>query len=142
MENNLSAQAAAVNQALNITGELIPLVEKAEKHLSSARNWSFLDVLGGGMFVDLIKHMKLGNATQIMDRVNYLMEELQRTLGSINIPEDYRMNVGGFLTFADFFFDNAFMDAFMTSKILSSISQVRDLKQKLYTLRDRLEQMR
>ena len=137
--NEPSVNHVAVNEALNITRELIPLVEIAEKHLSSARNWSFLDVLGGGMLVDLIKHMKLGNATQLMDRVNYLMQRLQQVLGSINMPQDYSMNVGGFLTFADFFFDNALMDAFMTSKILSSINQVRELKEKLYTLKQKLE---
>ena len=138
---NEPVNRAAINEALQITNELIPLVEDAERHLSSARNWSFLDVLGGGFLTDLIKHSKLGNATQIMDRVNYLMQRLQHVLGSINIPEDYRMNVGGFLTFADFFFDNAFMDAFVTSKILSSISQVRDLKQKLFTLKSKLQSL-
>ena len=137
--NDVSVNRVAINEALSITNELIPLVEKAEKHLSSARNWSFLDVLGGGMFIDLIKHMKLGNAGQVMDRVNTLMQRLQRVLGSINMPQDYTMNVGGFITFADFFFDNALMDALVTSKILTSINQVRDLKTKLYSLKQRLE---
>ena len=117
-------------------------MEEAERHLSSARNWSFLDVLGGGFIVDLIKHSKLGNASNVMNEVNYLMQRLQHVLGAINIPQDYTMNVSGFLTFADFFFDNAFMDAFMTSKILTSINQVRDLKNKLYTLKSRLEDIR
>ena len=137
--NDVSVNRVAVGEALNITNELIPLVEKTEKHLSSARNWSFLDVLGGGLLVDLIKHSKLGNASQTMDRVNVLMQRLQKVLGSINMPQDYTMNVGGFLTFADFFFDNALLDAFMTTKILSSINQVRDLKQRLYTLKNKLE---
>lgn len=141
MGNEPAVNNAAINEALNITNELIPLVGKAEKHLSSARNWSFFDVLGGGLLTDIIKHSKLGNASALMEQVNNLMERLHNVLGSISITEDYRMNVDGFLTFADVFFDNAFMDAYMTSKILSSISQVRDLKKKLYTLRDRLEQM-
>ena len=137
--NDVSVDHVAVGEAIKITNELIPLVEKTEKHLSSARNWSFLDVLGGGLLVDLIKHSKLGNASETMNRVNVLMQQLQRVLGSINMPQDYTMNVDGFLTFADFFFDNALLDAFMTSKILSSINQVRDLKTKLYTLKNKLE---
>ena len=128
-------------KAIGITNQLIPLVEDAEKHLKSARNWSFVDVLGGGFFTDLIKHSKLGNASNSMEQVNYLMQRLQNVLGSINVPQDYTMNVGGFLTFADFFFDNAFMDAFMTSKILSSIGQIQDLKAKLYSLKAKLETM-
>ena len=141
MANEPSVNMAAVNEAIDITNQLIPLVENAEKHLTSARNWSFLDVLGGGFLTDLIKHSKLGNASNSMEQVNYLMQRLQNVLGSINMPQDYTMNVGGFLTFADFFFDNALMDAFMTSKILTSIGQVRDLKNKLYSLKAKLETM-
>lgn len=141
MANEPGRNLTAINEALSITNELIPLVEQTEKKLKSARNWSFVDVFGGGLLVDLIKHSKLGSASNIMERVNYLMERLHTVLGAISIPEDYRMNVGGFLTFADVFFDNALMDAFVTSKIFSSIDQVRDLKDKLYRLKAKLESM-
>lgn len=51
------------------------------------------------------------------------------------------MNVGGFLTFADFFFDGIFADAYMASKIMSSLDEVQKLKNKLYALKSRLEQI-
>lgn len=62
------------------------------------------------------------------------------SLGSIEAPDDYRINVGGFLTFADFFFDGVFVDAYMASKIMSSLDEVQKLKNKLYALKSRLEQ--
>ena len=131
-----------VNQAINFTNQLISCLEDAERHLSSARNWSFLDVLSGGFITDLIKHSKLSNAKVSMDRVNYLMQELQRVLGAISIPGDYRMNVGGFATFADFFFDSGIVDVYMTAKIMNSLSEVRRLKEKCYDLKSRLNGMR
>ena len=132
------ANDVQVRQAIHLTDQLISCLDEAERHLSSARNWGFLDVLGGGFFVDLIKHSKLNNAKVTMDKVNYLMGELQRVMGSIAIPADYRMKIGGFATFADFFFDSGIVDVYMTAKIMSSLTEVRKLRDKCYDLKSRL----
>lgn len=132
-----------IQQALTLVNQLIPLVSNAEKKLSSARNWGLFDTLGGGGFItDIIKHAKLSDASNSMDQVNYLMNQLQRTLQNISIPQDYRMQVGGFATFADFFFDSALVDAYMLSKIWNSLNEVKRLKNKLYDLKARLESFR
>ena len=131
-----------VNQALILTDQLIGELDQAERQLSSARNWGFLDVLGGGFIVDLIKHSKLNNAKVSMDRVNYLLQELKRVLGGISMPGDYSMNVGGLATFADFFFDSGIVDVYMTAKIMSSLNEVRNLKNRCYELRSRLASVR
>lgn len=136
------ADIVQVNRALKLTDQLIATLDDAERQLSSARNWGFLDVLGGGFIVDLIKHSKLGNAKVSMERVNYLLEELKRVLGGISMPDDYRMNVSGILTFADFFFDSGIVDVYMTAKIMSSLNEVRNLKNRCYELRNRLAELR
>lgn len=125
--------------AINLTGQILDYVGQAERSLSSARNWGFFDVLGGGFIVDMIKHAKLNNARNSMDNVNYLMQRLQQLLGSIQIPADYRMQIGNFATFADFFFDGVFADVYMVSKIMQSLDEVRKLKHKLLELKARLE---
>ncbi len=136
------ADIAQVNQALNLTNQLIAELDQAERQLSSARNWGFLDVLGGGLITDLIKHSKLNNAKSSMDRVNYLLQELRRALGGISMAGDYSMNVSGFETFADFFFDSGIVDVYMTAKIMSSLNEVRNLKNRCYELRDKLNNIR
>ena len=132
------ADIAQVNQALNLTNQLIGELDQAERQLSSARNWGFVDILGGGIITDLIKHSKLNNAKASMDRVQYLLQELKRVLGGISMPGDYSMNIGGFATFADFFFDSGIVDVYMTAKIMSSLNEVRNLKNRCYELRSRL----
>ena len=136
------ADITQVNQALILTDQLIAELDQAERQLTSARNWGFLDVLGGGLITDLIKHSKLNNAKSSMDRVNYLLQELRRALGGISMAGDYSMNVGGFETFADFFFDNGIVDVYMTAKIMSRLSEVRNLKNRCYELRARLSNIR
>ena len=130
-----------INRALTLTDQLISCLDDAERQLSSARNWGFLDVLGGGLLVDLIKHSKLRNAQITMEHVNNIMQQLQQVLGSISIPGDYRMQIGGFATFADFFFDSGIVDVYMTAKIMNSLSEVRRLKDKCYELKRRLSEI-
>lgn len=130
-----------VNKAINLTDQLISCLDDAERHLTSARNWGFLDVLGGGFIIDLIKHSKLSNAKSSMDQVNYLLQELKDVLGGISMPGDYRLNVNGILTFADFFFDSGIVDVYMTAKIMSSLSEVRKLKEKCYDLKRKLSSL-
>ena len=136
------ANEVQINQALSLTDQLISELDQAERQLSSARNWGFLDVLGGGLITDLIKHSKLNNAKLSMERVNYLLQELKRVLGGISMPGDYSMNVGGFETFADFFFDSGIVDVYMTAKIMSSLNEVRNLKNRCYELRNKLTNAR
>ena len=131
-----------VSEAINLTNQILEYVEQAERSLSSARNWGFFDVLGGGFITDLIKHSKLSRARSAMDDVNYLMQRLQQVLGSIQMPADYRMEIGNFATFADFFFDGVFADVYMVSKIMQSLDEVRRLKGKLYELKAKLEGLR
>lgn len=124
-----------------IINKLIPLINEAEDKFKSARNWGVVDLLGGGLLVDLIKHSKLSSASNVMNEINYLLGELQRELKDIYIPTDYRMQLGGFSTFADFFFDGTLADAYMESKIISSLDQVRTLKNRILELDSRLNQM-
>ena len=70
-----------IQNALQTVNRLVPLVEDAERHFKSARNWSFLDVLGGGFLTDLVKYHKLNKASDSMNEINYLMQKLSRELG-------------------------------------------------------------
>ena len=65
-----------INDALYIVDQILPLLVEAKAHFKSARNWGFFDILGGGFITDLIKHSKLGNAANIMNRINYLLMDL------------------------------------------------------------------
>ncbi|MBR5400394.1 MAG: hypothetical protein IK102_01170 [Treponema sp.] len=137
----MSENSLQINRAMQLTDQLIGCLDDAEHQLSSARNWGFIDVLGGGLITDLIKHSKLHKAQTSMEHVNAIMQELQQVLGSISIPGDYRMQVGGFATFADFFFDSGIVDIYMTAKIMNSLKEVRNLKNKCYDLKQRLTEI-
>lgn len=130
-----------IQAAKNTIRQLLPLIDQAEHKFKSARNWGFIDIFGGGLITDLIKHSHLNSASIIMNDIQHCLQILQQQLNGLVIPTDYRMQLGGVSTFGDFVFDGAIFDIFMQSKIMSSLEQVRDLKNKILRLDSVLNQM-
>ena len=137
MTNNLKE----INDVQIIINQILPLIDEAENKFRSARNWGFFDILGGGFITDLIKHSKLGAASDIMNRINYLLHDLQRELKEVVIPTDFSMNTASFSTFADFVFDGILADVYMQSKIMTSMEQIRERRSRLLLLRDKLTEL-
>lgn len=131
-----------IDDCLRIINRIMPLLDDAERSFSSARNWGVLDILGGGLIVDLIKHSKINNAAGCMNEINYLLRDLERELKDVRFPTDYSMNTMGFASFADFLFDGILADVYMQSKIMNSLDQVRELRHRLEYLNDTLTRMR
>ena len=131
-----------LERALALIRQILPLVEAAEKKFKSARNWGFLDMFGGGTLVDIIKHYKLNTAADIMNQISFLLQQLQAELRQVVIPMDFRMNTMTFATFADFLFDGILADTYMQSKIMKSLDQVRELKNRLILLEKNLSALK
>ena len=96
-------------------------LKEARDILSSASNWGLLDIFGGNGFTGFMKHMKIEKARQVLDRARQDLWEFKNELQylpAINI------DVGGFLTFADFFFDGFLSDIFVQSKISDAKRQL------------------
>lgn len=130
-----------IRDAEAIVRQLLPLVDRAERDFRSARGWGVVDILGGGLITNLIKHSKINSAKDTMYRINELLGDLQRELSDIRVPVEYEMRTDGFATFADFVFDGILTDVFMQSKILSSLEQVQELKERLVSLLRHLQDM-
>lgn len=131
-----------IDDCLRIIDRLLPLIQEAERQFSSARNWGFLDMLGGGLLTDIIKHSKLSRASDCMNEINYILRDLERELKDVKFTTDYSMNTASFSTFADFLFDGILADTYMQSKIMSSLDQVRELRHRIEFIQSRLLDMK
>jgi len=74
----------------------------------------------------MIKHSKMGDAADLMEQAKRDLQIFQRELKDIEVPLDLRMEVGSFLSFADFFFDGLVADYLVQSKIAQAREQVQD----------------
>ena len=96
----------------------------AQANLNSAKNWGILDLFGGGFITDMFKHSKMGNAASCMEEAKRDLQIFERELRDVNVSMNLRMEIGGFLTFADFFFDGLVADYLVQSKIADARAQV------------------
>lgn len=137
MTNNLKE----INDVQKIIDEILSLIDEAETKFNKARNWGFFDILGGGFITDLFKHSNLDSASDIMNKINYLLKDLQRELDEVVTPTDFSMNTNTFASFADFIFDGVLADAYMQSKIMSSIKELKNLRSTLLNLKSKLSSL-
>lgn len=137
MTNNLKE----INDVQKIIDEILSLIDEAETKFNKARNWGFFDILGGGFITDLFKHSNLDSASDIMNKINYLLKDLQRELDEIVTPTDFSMNTNTFASFADFIFDGVLADAYMQSKIMSSLKELKNLRSTLLNLKSKLSSL-
>jgi hypothetical protein len=101
-------------------------LKNAKSELNSAKNWGIMDLLGGGMISGLVKHSKMGKAQQYMEQAKYDLSAFSRELNDVNMACDLNIDVGGFLSFADFFFDGVVADWLVQDRINEARRQVDD----------------
>lgn len=133
-----------INEAIFAGEKALESLYAAQDKLNSARNWGIFDLLGGGFFTDLIKHSKMDDAARCMEDAKHYMKVFQKELKDVDLSCDLRMEVGGFLSFADFFFDGVVADYLVQSKIADAREQVQDaismVKDALDSLRQLVQQ--
>ncbi len=120
MEKEVREAVAAGERAL---GSL----RNAQKCLDGAKNWGIVDMLGGGLVSSLVKRSKMDDAAGYMEEAKADLRKFQKELRDVSVSMDLRMEIGSFLSFADVFFDNLFVDVMVQSKINEARDQVDEV---------------
>lgn len=124
MSNELERKE--IREAIMAGERALASLRLAKEKLDSARNWGIFDLLGGGFITDMIKHSKLNDASFYVENAKKDLLVFQRELRDVQVMRDIRIEVGGFLSFADFFFDGLVADYLVQSKISEARQQVDD----------------
>lgn len=115
-----------IEQAQRAGQRALESLYEVQDSLGTARNWGIFDLLGGGLLTDMMKHSRIREASLRMEEAREHLLEFQRELKDVELPLDLRMEVGGFLSFADFFFDGVIADYLVQSRIGEAREQVED----------------
>ena len=94
-----------INEAIRAGERALGSLREAQRQLNSAGNWGLLDIFGGNTVSGLMKHMKVNNASRCVEDARRDLAAFRDELGDIRDIEDLHIDIDGFLTFADFFFD-------------------------------------
>ncbi len=135
----MASQVQDLARAKQLVNELLYLTDTAISKCRGARNWGFFDILGGGTFSTLVKHVKISSTQDIVQEINYKLYELKQCIDIKNMPDGYEVNRGFFATLADFAWDGLFSDIWMQSKISGSLNELQTLKMNLSNLQRQLE---
>ena len=129
-----------IREAIDAGERALSSLYVAQEKLKSARGWGIFDMLGGGLITDLVKHSKMEAASQSMEEAKYHVQRFRKELSDVNGNFNLQLNVGGFLSFADFFFDGLVADYLVQSKIAEARSQVDDAIIKVNRILNELKQ--
>lgn len=138
----LTAQDKELREAQNAANGAMVHIRAINESLSSARNWSTADLLGGGLISDMAKHSHLDTAQQRIYALQSSLSQLRRELTDVHIDTEMNIQVDGFLRFADYFFDGLFADFAVRERINNAQAQVDRVANSVRTVQSRLERMR
>lgn len=125
-------------EAIEAGRDALSSLKTAQNQLQLARNWGIVDIFGGGFFTNMMKYPKIDSASNAIEDAKQKLFIFQGELKDVSLPVDLRMEIGDFLTFADFFFDGFVTDYIVQSKIAEAKEQVLEaieyVKRILYDL--------
>ena len=104
---------------------LVYALERAEKALESAGNWGIYDMMGGGAISTHIKRGRMDDAQVAIMDASKRLRRFQKELEDVEMAVNADLNLGGLLSFADYFFDSFCVDWMVQDKIRSAERQVK-----------------
>jgi len=106
-----------IREAIEAGERALRSLRDARSSLGSARGWGIVDMLGGRGLSGLMKHVKIGDAKSSLNRAKADLDHFSRELSDVRDIQGLDIEIGDFLTFADFFFDGFLADIMVQSKI-------------------------
>lgn len=130
--------AVEVREAREAGVRALNSLRLAQRYLKKAGNWGIVDILGGGVISSLIKHSRISEAQACVQQAEADLDTFRRELADIRVPD---LQIGGFLTFADFFFDGLLSDLLVQSRIREAIRRLDDACRQVEDVLYRLENL-
>ncbi|MBZ3936182.1 hypothetical protein [Methanimicrococcus blatticola] len=137
-KNNLREIEEAVIAGENVLVSL----RKALNSLDSASDWGVFDMFAGGLVTTAIKHSKIDDATSEVEEAQHRLRLFNAELADVQIVNEICFETGGFLKFADFFFDGLIVDWFMQERIHESAHSIENVKKQVLETMNKLDELK
>lgn len=110
--------------------------------LSSAKDWSTWDLLGGGLVSDMMKYDRLDKVQNNIKELQHALRSFRTELADLKgrISADISVEMGSFLQFADLFFDGFFTDYLVYDKIKESQARTEMVYDQIQNIISQLRQ--
>ncbi|MBR1408676.1 MAG: hypothetical protein IJ573_07275 [Clostridia bacterium] len=126
-------------EALEAADTALHHLESADMLLRSSGRWGWLDMLGGGLIVSLLKHGEMSDARRELQAAQDAVRAFGRELKDVQGIMDVNLETGDFLGFADVFFDGLLADALMQRRIEKARDSIAAAQRRIREIRPLLE---
>lgn len=141
----LTTRLREQDEALQAGRQALFCLSAAMDRLNRAKDWGTWDVLGGGMFTDVMKYSHINEAQAQMEHLADALRRYQAELGDVgDLASQAQLDLrpGDFTWTLDVFLDNLFTDGMVLHQISEARDRLEDLKSRIDVLQDRLERQR
>lgn len=138
-ENALRCKVRELDEAIQAGEASIASLEDVLSALASAGNWGTFDMLGGGLLATAVKHSRIDEARKCAHDAQQCLRIFSTELADVNCSSELSIEIGGFATFADYFFDGLIADWVVQSRIRESEDRAADVKDQVLKLLDSLQ---
>ena len=128
-----------INEALAAGYAVIDSLKQVQNSLHSASNWGTYDMLGGGFIATMAKHSRIDEAKDEIDRTQSMLRKFHRELKDVGSTANINIEIGSFLTFADYFFDGIFADWSVQNRINDAEERTSETLRRVHELINMLE---
>lgn len=118
-------------EAIAAGNRALQSLRAAKSNLDSAKNWGIWDMLGGGFISSMVKRSKMDNAKQDMEQAKKDLKSFSKELQDVSRVINLNIETGGFLSFADYFFDGFVVDWMVQDQINNARVQVNEAIEKV-----------
>jgi hypothetical protein len=124
LKHNIKEVQEAINAGDNALNALNGMIVS----LKSAEGWGTWDMLGGGTIATMVKHSKIDEAKDAASGVQSCLSSFNRELADVSQISSVNLgiNISGFETFADYFFDGLISDWMVQSKIENTLNNATE----------------
>ena len=113
----------------------------ARENLNSAKKWGLVDMFGGGFFTTMMKQSRMDQAKRNMELAKLALRNFSKELNDVNIACNLNLDMGDFLTFADYFFDGFAVDWMVQDQIVRAQESVADARRRVWEAVQQLQFM-
>ncbi len=127
----LEGQEQELTEAIDAGTCALRTISQVISNLHSAKDWSHLDVLGGGFLTDMAKHEMLDEAQQNIESLQVQLQKFNKELSDVSIRPNLQLGIDRMLKFADFFFDGLLADLTVLETIKSAYTQAEQTREQI-----------
>jgi hypothetical protein len=135
----IDSYANEIREALLAVEGVLNILPRVVNDLKVAKSYATWDMVGGGAMSTYLKRQKMNKAKLGIIEINYALDKLRRELRGLTsdmLPAEIKLNTSW--EFADYFFDNIFVDMEIKSRIADAHHSIISLFNSVILLKEKL----